>query len=154
MAKVPCPKCGAENLDTDPQCLTCGAALRDKVMAERAKGQPVSQPTMPGPKTAPVPAAVEAAGAPPDSAPGIAAALRSWGSLMATFYSIGGGLALVGGVGMLIFGQGEEGGTAIMQGIASLAVGVGLIVTGFWLQCWHKAGAEIVLLLSAIARRR
>ena len=147
MPKTPCPKCGAENLDTDPQCLTCGAALREKVMAERAKGQPVAQPSMPGPKTAPAPGAPDAGGAPGDSAPGIAAALRSWGSLMAALYSVGGGLALVGGVQMLR----QE---AIMQGIAALAVGVGLIMTGFWLQCWHKAGAEIILLLSAIARRR
>jgi hypothetical protein len=42
---------------------------------------------------------------------------------------------------------------ALMQGIAAFAVGVGLSMTGFWLQCWHKAGAEVILLLSMIARR-
>jgi len=146
MPKTACPKCGAENLDTDPQCLSCGAALRDRVIAERAKAKTVPEPALPGPKTGGA-GVTDPGGAPPDSAPGIAAALRSWGSLMAALYAIGGGLALVGGVQMLRQ-------DALMQGIASLAVGVGLIMTGFWLQCWHKAGAEVILLLSAIARRR
>lgn len=52
MEKSPCPKCGADNFETDAQCLSCGAHLGRAAMAEdAAKSKPGPQPVTPGPKT-------------------------------------------------------------------------------------------------------